>query len=147
MMGCVGLHGGLAGTPDPDSLRKAGATEQQIQALEEFMFEHRMKLIDLRAASEKADLTMDRLLRAAHSDEKALMQAVDTLNQVRGALFKVDVESRLKVKQVLGDQILRKLREQGPINRPERRGYAGDAARLEAPPGGPRSSPAPEMSR
>jgi hypothetical protein len=147
MDGCAIMRGCPPGIPDPDSMRKAGASEQQIVALEEFMFEQRMKLIDLRAASEKAEMTMERLLRASNTDEKALMQAVDALNQARGALFKTDVESRMKVKQVLGEELLRKLREQGPPNRPERRGEGGGVDRPEAPPrdAGPR--PAPERQR
>jgi hypothetical protein len=100
--------------PSPEGMRNAGATEQQVQALEEFMFDQQMKRIDLRAAVEKADLALERLLRAAHPDEQAVMQAVDVLNEVRGELFKLDVTAGIKVKQTLGDEILRKLQKQGP---------------------------------
>jgi Spy/CpxP family protein refolding chaperone len=99
--------------PDADNLRKAGATEQQVQAFEEFMFDQQAKHIDLRAAAEKAELALNRLMKASNPDEKAVMQAVDARNQAQGELFKADVAARLKVKQILGEGILRKLQEQG----------------------------------
>ncbi len=113
MLGC------FSGMPDSDSMRRAGATEQQIGILEEFMFEQCMKCIDLRAAAEKAEMTMERLLKTTDPDEKAVMQAADALNQARGQVFKESVMCRIKVKQVLGDKLMHKLIEQRPPAGPE----------------------------
>lgn len=124
--GNAGMHGCPPGVPNPGWMRRAGASERQIQALEEYMFEQQMKLIDLWAASEKAEMTMERLRRASDVDEKALLQAVDALNQTRGVMFRTEVESWIKVKQVLGEEILRKLREQGPLHRSTISGPRGD---------------------
>lgn len=140
-------RGRLAIEPGSDRMREAGATEQQIQILEAFMFEQRMKLIDLRAASEKAEMSMEHLLRGGSADDEAILQAVDALNQARGAVFKTDIESRLKIKQVLGEEILRKLRDQGPPNRPQRPSAAGGADHPGVPPRDDGLRPAPERSR
>lgn len=125
-----GPQGGPGKLPDPESLRKAGASDQQIKTLEEFMLNQQTKSIDLRAAAEKADIALGRLMRAENPDEKAVMQAVDALNQARGEMIKADFAARLKMKQVLGEEIMRKLHEQkrpGPMDGP------GNAPRCGAP--------------
>jgi|GEM_PF-2498031 len=153
MVGHGGPHGCRAMMPDPAGMLKAGASEQQVQALDEFAFEQQVKRIDLNAAAEKADLTVEHLMRASSLDEKAVGQAVDTLTQARGELFKLDIASRIKVRQVLGEDILRKLREQCPPDRMERRGtgpvdqHRGDgpdAGRPEAAPKDAGICPPPE---
>ena len=121
MMGPGGQRGGPPAMPDAAGVRKAGASDQQAQAFTEAMFEQQAKHIDLQAAADKANLTLDHLLKAPSADEKAVMQAVDALNQARGELFKLDVAAKLKIKQILGDEVLRKLHEQGPPEGMDRR--------------------------
>ena len=155
MGGHEGPHGCLPMMPDPAGMLKAGASEQQVQALEEFAFEQQVKRIDLKAAAEKADLTVEHLMRASSLDEKAVGQAVDALTQARGELFKLDIASRIKVRQLLGEDILRKLREQCLPDRMERRGlghvgqYRGDgpdAGRPGAAPKDAGSCPPPDRA-
>ena len=100
--------------PGPRELEKAGADEDQIEAITEFAFAQQQKRIDLEASVEKAELALERLLHAPAVEEEAVMEAVDILNQARGDLFKLDIISRVKVKQILGEEVLRTLREQGP---------------------------------
>ena len=110
-------HGQMERPPmavDAERLKKAGAAEAQIQALEDFEFEQAGKRIDLAAAAQKAELTLNHLMKAKTTDEKAVMQAVDVVSQTRGDLFKLELTYRLKEKQVLGEEILKKLHEMGP---------------------------------
>ena len=116
-----GHPGGLP-IPDAELLKQAGASEQQIQTLREFGFEQRAKRIDLQAAEQKAQLNLERLMSAATVDEKAAMAAVYTVTQTRGELFKQDIAAALKVKQVLGEDLMRKLRPQGPPETGDGRG-------------------------
>jgi len=130
--------------PHPDALKRAGASEQQIKALPELAFELHLKLIDLEAASEKAEMMMERLIRASTIDEKAIMQEVEALNQARSATLRAEVESRIKVKQLLGEDILKQLREQWRQVRP------GMGSIEDWPEGSPRRAgprPMPERRR
>ena len=105
--------------PPAEQLAKAGATEDQINVLMDFQYEQDMKRIDLHAAVDKAQSTLDHLLHAATANEKAVMEAVDTLNRARGEMFKSEIAGILKMNQILGEDTLRKLREQAPPRGPE----------------------------
>ena len=112
--------------PAPEQLEKAGATEKQISALMQFDYEQQLKRIDLRASVEKADLALNYSMRSSSVDEKALLKAVDTLNQARGELFKLDITSELQVRNILGDEVLSKMREQRPPDRGSCRRHGPD---------------------
>ena len=107
------------GAPNGEMLKQAGATDAQIQALTEAEYALRLKQIDLRAAVEKADLALERLMTGTNAEEKAVLAAADALSQARGELFKQEVAGKLKQKQILGDELLRKLHDVRP---PERQG-------------------------
>lgn len=121
---CVGEPppGGPACPPASEQLERAGATEKQIGALMQFEYERQLKRIDLRANVEKAELALNYSMRSSSVDEKALLKAVDTLNQARGELFKQEIASELQVRNILGDEVLSKMREQRPPDRHACRG-------------------------
>lgn len=131
-LGHAGYGGEMRHTPPPvptqEQLRKAGATEQQIQKLEELQFDLRTKQIDLRAVSEKADLALERLMKTSTPDEKVILHAIDARNLAAGELFKSITLQQLQVRQILGEDLMRKLRE--PVVLPE-----GTGARKEFGPG------------
>ena len=118
MDGHGGPDGGPAMVPDRDGMRTAGASEQQIQAIDDLVFTQESKRIELRAAADKAALSLDHLMKAQHPDEKGLMQAIDALTQARGEMLKADVELRIKVDQALGEEVVRKLRAAGSAGHP-----------------------------
>jgi hypothetical protein len=100
--------------PSPESLKKAGATEQQVKAAQTLIAEHQEKQIELRAAAEKAQLTLDRLMKDESTDEKAIAKAVDEVTRANGELHKSAVLTRVQMRKILGEEILGKLREQRP---------------------------------
>lgn len=133
---------------DPEYLKNAGATEQQLQALEELMSAQRVKEIDLRASSEKAQIAFERLMKAANADEAAIMQAVDAINQTRSESFKSQIAVQLKIKGILGADLLKKLQQPAAPNGMGRagRGPCGAAAdRPQAP--GNDVPPAPQEGK
>jgi len=135
--GGFGPEGGPGVPFNPERLKQAGATEQQIKALSDFQFEQQNKRIDLQAAAEKAELALDQLMKDAGADEKAALKAADALTQARGELFKLGVSSRIKARQIIGEEVLKKLHEQKP---PEGRGGPDGRPRPDAPaPAGDRS--------
>ena len=107
-------EGGFGQVPNPEVAKQAGATDQQIEALKTFAFEQRIKRVDLQAAAEKADLALDHLMQSEAVDEKAALKAADALTSARGELFKLDISSRVKVREILGDAVLKKLHERVP---------------------------------
>jgi Spy/CpxP family protein refolding chaperone len=107
-------EGGFGQAPNPEAAKQAGATDQQIEALKTFVFEQRIKRVDLQAAAEKADLALDHLMQSETVDEKAALKAADALTSARGELFKQDISSRVKVREILGDAVLKKLHERVP---------------------------------
>ena len=110
-----------SGMPNREMLKQAGATDAQIQALTEAEYAQRLKQIDLHAAAEKAELALQRLMAGTNAEEKAVMAAADALSQARGELFKQEVAGELKRKQILGDELMRKLHEMRPPERPGNR--------------------------
>jgi hypothetical protein len=119
--GCPGMQrggrgpeGGPRGLPDPKRLKEAGATDQQLEALKKFEDEQALKRIDQKAAVEEAEVTFQQLMRSEAVDEAAALKAADALSQARAEAFKADIASQLKVRTILGADVLKKLREMGP---------------------------------
>ena len=118
-----GPEGGPRGLPDPKRLKEAGATDQQLEALKKFEDEQALKRIDQKAAVEKAEVTFQQLMRSETVDESAAFKAADALSQARAEVFKAEVASQLKVRTILGAEVLKKMREMGTpegVNRPGR---------------------------
>ena len=126
---------------NPKRLKEAGATEQQLEALKKFADEQQFKRIDLQAAVEKAELSLEQLMRSETVDEKAAFKAVDALSQARTEVFKLEVGSKLKMREILGAEVEKKLREMGPpegVERPARGPRPDGPARKDMPPAGDR---------
>lgn len=117
-----GPGNGPKGLPDPKRLKEAGVTDQQLEALKKFEDEQALKRIDQKAAVEKAEVTFQQLMHSEAVDEAAALKAADALSQARAEAFKADVAGQLKVRTILGADVLKKLREMGP---PEGMGRPG----------------------
>ena len=107
---------------NPKRLKEAGATEAQLTALKTFANEQQMKRIDLQAAVDKAELTLEQLMGSEAADEKTALKAADVLSQARAELFKLEISSKLKMNEILGADVQKKLREMGPPEGMERQG-------------------------
>jgi len=101
------------GIPGREQLERAGVDAAKIDELMALRVEQATKRIDLEAAVQKAELSLDHLMGSRTADEKAVEKAVDVLNDARSALFKHEVLSGLKVRALLGEEVLGKLRELG----------------------------------
>jgi Spy/CpxP family protein refolding chaperone len=114
----IGQHGFL----NPLRLKEAGATDQQIEALKALADEQQMKKIDLQAAVDKADLALNQLLSSEKPDAAAALKAVDTLSLARAELSKLEIGTRLKMRETLGPDVQKKLRGMGQAEGAERPG-------------------------
>ena len=134
--------GGPPGAPR-EMLKRAGATDAQIQALADADYALQVKQIDLRAAAEKAQLALERLMTSTNVDEKAVMAAADTLNQAHGELFKLELAMELKRKQILGDELMKKLQH---VMRPPLERQGNPMPGMGGPNMGPNAAGGPNAS-
>jgi Spy/CpxP family protein refolding chaperone len=136
---------------NPQRLKEAGATEQQLAALKAFANEQQLKQVDLRATAEKAELALEQLMSNETVDEKAALKAVDALSQARAEIFKLEVSSKLKMKEILGAEVQKKLREMGPPEGMQRQGRGpqaeGRQPRKDAPPPPAGTPPQPQEQK
>lgn len=98
--------------PGRAALAEAGATEEQIEAVEELRFKQQQAAVDQRAAIERATLTLRRLMQSDDPDEQAVMEAADVLTSARGEQVKERLSAQIRVRQILGDEILGALRRE-----------------------------------
>jgi hypothetical protein len=120
--GCPMLGRGPQEIPGPERLKEVGATEQQMEMLKKLNTEQQLKRIDLQATAEKAEVMLGQIMQNEAVDEKAAFKAVDELSQARAELIKQDISSKLKVREILGAEIIKKIRVMGPPEGMERPG-------------------------
>lgn len=127
---------------NPEIAKRAGATDQQIEALKTFAYEQEIKRVDLKAAVEKADLALKHLMQSEAVEAKTALTAADALSAARGELFKQEIASRVKVREILGEAVMKKMHEMRPADGvPPREGGAGcPTAR------GPQAQPGPDQT-
>lgn len=103
---------------NPEVLKNAGATDQQIEALKSFLKEQEVKVVDLRSAAEKAQVTLRQAEMDSKSDEAAVLKAFDAAAVARTALARQEVVGRIRVKAILGEDVLKKLHANRPNMKP-----------------------------
>lgn len=128
---------------DPERLKAAGATKEQIEAMEALNFELQAQRIDLQATADKAELALDRLMKTQEPEEADVVKAADALSAARSALFRMDLISELRVRKTLGGELLGKLRELGPG--PRGMGHRMSGPQGDQPEGAPEMPPPPDV--
>jgi Spy/CpxP family protein refolding chaperone len=99
---------------NPQRLKAAGATDEQLKALKAFADEQEIKKIDLKAEAEKAQLALKQVMSSDSADEAAAFAALDRVSQTRTAIAKQGISAKFKVREIFGDDVAKKLREMGP---------------------------------
>jgi hypothetical protein len=100
-------------------------TDDQRKAMDGIMQDHRMKLIDLQANLQKAEVTLGPMMKADTPDQKAIESQIDKVVAARADLekanarFLLDVRMQLKPDQWKQLQTLR-------MNRMQHQGMRGD---------------------
>ena len=111
-----------------DAAREAGVTQEQIDALSQMAYENRRNLIKIRANLELANVELQYLMDQAKPDQEKIEKAIDEAGKIRTQLEKIRVLEGLKVKEILGDGTVVKIkdwmREHG--NKPPMRNEAKD---------------------
>ena len=113
-LGMEGPGGGRRQGPSPERLKEAGATDEQIAQLKKVKEEQQLKQVDLKATAEKAQIQLRQLISSEKPDKDAIFAAVDKTTAAKATLMKSGISARLKAREILGDEVAKKLRELGP---------------------------------
>lgn len=89
----------------PRMIERLKLTDDQRKAMDQILYEHREKLIDLQANLEKAELAMEPMMSADQPDRAAMEAQIDKVVQARAALeransmFLLDIRMKLTADQ------------------------------------------------
>ena len=111
----------------PESLEKAGVTGDQIQQLETVYYDHQQAMISLRAQEERAELEVRKLQTDTTTTKSELMVAIDAVGKAKTSAQKETAGFQWDVKQILGENTLKTLREQFHQKMQKRRQTDGEA--------------------
>ena len=114
-MGHGGPGMGMGGKwwKNSELVKKLGLSDSQVQQIENIFQDHRLQLIDLRAALEKQEVTLQPLVDAEHPDEAKVTGQIDQVAQARANLEKSNARMLLAIRRVLTVDQWKKLQEQG----------------------------------
>ena len=110
---------------NPNMVQQLTLTDDQRKAMDGIVQDHKMKLIDLRANLEKAEVTMGPMMKADTPDQKAIEAQIDKVVMARAELekanarFLLDIRMQLKPDQCKQLQTLR-------MNQMQHQGMRGD---------------------
>ncbi len=110
---------------NPNMVQQLNLTDDQRKAMDGILQDHKMKLIDLKANLEKAEVAMGPMMKADMPDQKAIEAQIDKVVAARADLekanarFLLDIRMQLKPDQWKQLQTLR-------MNRMQRQGMRGD---------------------
>jgi periplasmic protein CpxP/Spy len=104
---------------NPQMVERIGLSEDQRKKLEDLEQQHKLRRIDLNAAMQKAQVTLEPLMNAEQPDESKILAQIDRVSQAQGELRKDEVQLQLSVRRILTADQWRKLREEEPRPRPQ----------------------------
>jgi len=124
---------------DPEVMKRVGVTDADVSQLREAMHAARRKSIEVKADRDVAQLDLRRLLKDPDATKPEVMQAVEQLGAYDTDLRKIGVSAQLHLRNNIGEEKYRALREQQrkPMRtRPDRRdrGRRGDRSRSRSGP-------------
>jgi Spy/CpxP family protein refolding chaperone len=106
---------------NPEMRAKLGITADQQKKMDDVFLLSRLKLIDLHAALEKEEVTLDPMIQGANLDDSKILPQIDRVVQARAELEKVHARLLLGIRHILtADQWTILEREQPRPPRPDR---------------------------
>lgn len=103
---------------NPVVVRDLNLTEQQTHKIRETVREFRGRLIDLRAAVNKADADLEDFVSEDQVDPRRVNEAIERLATSRGDLTRALAQMTLRMRQVLTQQQWHMLQERRRRNQP-----------------------------
>jgi Spy/CpxP family protein refolding chaperone len=121
-LGLRGAHGRWWN--DPALIEKLKLTDEQRKAMDEILLNHREKLIDMRAAVDKAELEMEPLIGDDQPNEARILAQIDKIAQARAELEKANARFLLAIRGKLSPDQWKGLKA-ARADRMQRRGWQG----------------------
>ena len=138
---------------NPELAQKIGLTGDQISKMETIFQDHRLQLIDLHAALEKAEVVLEPMINADHPDEQQTLAQIDKVAQARANLEKSNARMLFAIRNVLTPEQWKKLQAERASRERRRtnvfyRRVPGPGGQMTLPappeaPGAPATAPAP----
>lgn len=107
---------------NPEKAKELGVTDDQVAELRDIAYKARLQTIKLRAESETARVELEQLMSADQPDEAAILKAVENAGRIETEIQKARVQETLRVRAMLGEEQVAKLRNALCEQREERRG-------------------------
>jgi protein CpxP len=98
-LGPMGGHGRFWN--NPAIVEKLKLTDDQRKSMDEIFLQHRETLVDLRGNLEKAELTLEPLIKADQPDESKITAQIDAVAQARAELEKANARFLLAIRAKL----------------------------------------------
>jgi Spy/CpxP family protein refolding chaperone len=92
-------------------VKELGLSEAQVKQIEQTFYDHRLKLIDLRADVERQETRLQPLIEADQLDEAKISAQLDTVLAARSKLEKANTMMMLSIRKVLSLEQWKKLQE------------------------------------
>lgn len=121
---------------NPNVAQQVGITDDQKKKMDDIFQQHKLQLIDLKAAVEKQEAIMEPLVGADQPDEAKILSQIDAIAQARAELEKANARMLFGIRTVLTPDQWKKLRTMAQA-RMER----GDGIRKWGPRGEGRGGP------
>ena len=96
---------------NPEVAQKLGISDAQVQKLDQIAFDHRMKMIDMRAALEREELKLQPLMQASTPDENQILAQIDKVATQRAQIEKANIQSMLAERRVLTPEQWKKFQD------------------------------------
>lgn len=123
---------------DPDMIQKLQLTDDQRKSMDQILLDHRGKLIDQRAAVEKAELALEPLLSEDQPNETQVLAQIDKVAQARAELEKANARFLLSIRRQLSPDQWKQLQAARTARMQRRWGSGGPHNQTApTPPAGP----------
>jgi protein CpxP len=131
-----------------DVVKQVGVSDEQIKKIEQIFQDHRLKLIDVRAALEKEEVRLQPMIEADSPNDQQIMAQIDRVANARATLEKANAQMLLDIRHILTVDQWKKLQSiqpRGPMPmhigarmmEPGMDGMKMDGARTGGPTSGP----------
>jgi Spy/CpxP family protein refolding chaperone len=134
-LGGMGGHGRFWN--NPDVVEKLKLTDEQRKSMDDIFLQHRETLVDLRGNLEKAELTLEPLMKADQPDETRISAQIDQVAQARAELEKANARFLLAIRAKLTPDQWKQVQAFRGDRQEMRHGWGGRG------PGGPAPQAAP----
>jgi len=125
---------------NPTIVEKLKLTDDQRKAMDQILLDHREKLIDMRAALDKAELAMEPLMQDDQPNESQILAQIDKVAQARAELEKANARFLLAIRAKLSPDQWKDLKA-ARAERMDHRGWRdrrdGSKPQVPPPPGVP----------